>query len=431
MKFSLANKLLVSVLTTFIVVIMAVTIYNYKKTSEDTTELFKSIQQGALNASYTTINITMNIEAQQHLDFLRKQILALESVSDQGMRIAQQRAVLAETADLIKYAAAYVVFEKNGKALVEYNEEPKTAYRQDYEVVESGFDYRTRPYYTETKKKYLETKQLQGIVTPTYMSQNGKDKGKMLSTATAPLVDKNGEFLGVICLDIFVDDFQKRFVNFERPELPSMAIFITDAQGRIFSHKNPSSINHDKPLTIPEQTISEAVKKAPEGYAEYISTKGEKRLTYYKQFPFGWTIVVAATQDDFTDAVNRNLINSMIIALVLGVIGFCMLYIIIRKLIDPVNTIRKLLRDFFSFINYESTTPPVLSKKLANDEFGAMAAAIKQNIDRTKNNLDQDSKLVDEVVAIVEESKQGRFGKTTTLASALQRLQVPIPKPID
>ena len=226
MKFSLANKLLISVLSIFIIVIAAVTIYNYKKTSENTVELFRSIQQGALSASYTTINITMNIEAQQHLDFLRKQLLALESLPNQGERIAQQRAVLAETAELIKYAATYVVFEKDGKALVEYNEEPKAAFKDSYEVTESGFDYRTRPYYTETKKKYLETKQLQGIVTPTYISQNGKDKGKMLSTATAPLVDKNGEFLGVICLDIFVGDFQNRFVNFERPELPSMAIFI-------------------------------------------------------------------------------------------------------------------------------------------------------------------------------------------------------------
>ena len=418
MKFSLANKLLVWVLSIFIVVIAVVTVYNYKKTSQNTIELFRSIQQGALSASYTTINITMNIEAQQHLDFLRKQLLVLESLPNQAQRVAQQRAVLAETAELIKYAATYVVFEDSGRALVEYSGEPKSAFRGEYEATESGFDYRTRPYYTETKKKYLETKQLQGVVTPTYVSQSGKDKGKMLSTATAPLVGKNGEFLGVVCLDIFVDDFQKRFVNFERPELPNMSIFITDAHGRIFSHKNPASINHDKPLTAPEQAISEAVKKAPEGYVEYISTRGEKRLTYYKQFPFGWTIVVAATQSDFTDAVNSNLINSLWIAFVLGVIGLVVLYLIIKKLIGPANVIQKLLNEFFRFINHEVSTPPALRHKFAPDEFGAMAGAISANIERTRVNLEQDSKLVDEVVGIVEESKQGRFGRTTTLVSA-------------
>ena len=147
MRFSLANKLLISVLSIFIVVIATVTIYNYKKTSENTIDLFQSIQQGALSASYTTINITMNIEAQQHLDFLRKQILALETISDQADRIAKQRTVLAETAELIKYPAAYVIFEKNGKALVEYNEEPKAAFKHDYEAVEPGFSYLDRPYY--------------------------------------------------------------------------------------------------------------------------------------------------------------------------------------------------------------------------------------------------------------------------------------------
>lgn len=224
MKFSLVNKLLICVLSIFVVVIIVVTAYNYKKTSNDTINLFKSIQQGALSASYTTINITMNIEAQQHLDFLRKEILALESIPNQAEKIIAQRKALAETADLIKYAAVYVVFEDSGKTLVEYDQDPKIAYKQSYEVAPADFDYRKRPYYVETKKKYLATKQLKGIVTPTYKSQNGKDKGKLLSTATAPLVGENGEFLGVICVDIFVEDFQKRFVNFERPELPSMVI---------------------------------------------------------------------------------------------------------------------------------------------------------------------------------------------------------------
>ena len=60
MKFSLVNKLLICVLSIFVVVIIVVTAYNYKKTSNDTINLFKSIQQGALSASYTTINIMMN-----------------------------------------------------------------------------------------------------------------------------------------------------------------------------------------------------------------------------------------------------------------------------------------------------------------------------------------------------------------------------------
>ena len=416
MKFSVANKLLISVVLIFIIVIAAVTIYNYKKTSDNTIELYKSIQQGALSASYTTINITMNVEAQQHLDVLRRDLLALESIPNQAQRIQAQRSVLSETAKLVKYPGVFVVFE-NGDVLMEYDSE-KISYSQEYERVPPGFDYRQRPYYVQTKQKYLETKSLEGIVTPVYESAVGDHKGKRLSTATAPLVDKNGKFLGVICLDIFIDGFQGRFVNFERPELPSMVIFITSSDGRIFSHKDPESVNVDKPLSVSEKAILEAVKNSPEGLVEYLNTKGEKRLANYKQFPFGWTIVVAATESDFTDAVNTNLFHSMIIALVVGIIGLCVLYLVIRKLIDPVNAIQTLLNDFFKFINHESSHSPTLSKKLANDEFGAMAQAIDSNIQRTKQNLAQDSKLVDEVVVIVEESKQGRFGKTTTQSSA-------------
>ncbi|WP_104694071.1 HAMP domain-containing protein, partial [Helicobacter equorum] len=407
MKFSLGNKLLVCMLSIFVVVIATVTIYNYKKTSENTIELFQSIQQGALSASYTTINITMNIEAQQHLDFLRKQILALESISDQSERIVKQRTVLAETAELIKYSAVYVIFEKNGKALVEHNEELNAAFKRDYEVAEPGFNYLERPYYVQTKKKYLETKQLQGIVTPTYVSQSGKDKGKMLATATAPLVDKNGNFLGAICLDIFVDDFQKRFLNFERPELPSMAIFITDDTGRIFSHKNPNAINHDKPLTPVEKTVFDLTKKAPEGYAEFVNNLDQRRLAYYKQFPFGWTIVVAATQSDFTDAVNKSFITSVWIALILGALGLIVLYFIIKKFIGPVSVIQKFLHDFFKFINHEVSTPPVLRHKFANDELGFMAEAINQNIERTKHSLQQDKEAILEATETAKAVEDG------------------------
>ena len=46
MKFSLANKLLVWVLSIFIVVIAVVTVYNYKKTSQNTISFLGAFSKG-------------------------------------------------------------------------------------------------------------------------------------------------------------------------------------------------------------------------------------------------------------------------------------------------------------------------------------------------------------------------------------------------
>ncbi|TLE08442.1 chemotaxis protein [Helicobacter bilis] len=64
---------------------------------------------------------------------------------------------------------------------------------------------------------------------------------------------------------------------------------------------------------------------------------------------------------------------------------------------------------FFAYLNHESKTMdsiPLDSK----DEIGRMAKAIDENVKRTQDGLEKDSNLVRDVLGVVEEAKQGRFG---------------------
>ncbi|MDY5822951.1 MAG: methyl-accepting chemotaxis protein [Helicobacter sp.] len=64
---------------------------------------------------------------------------------------------------------------------------------------------------------------------------------------------------------------------------------------------------------------------------------------------------------------------------------------------------------FFAYLNHESKTMdsiPLDSK----DEIGRMAKAIDENVKRTQEGLKKDSNLVRDVLGVVEEAKQGRFG---------------------
>lgn len=64
---------------------------------------------------------------------------------------------------------------------------------------------------------------------------------------------------------------------------------------------------------------------------------------------------------------------------------------------------------FFAYLNHESKTMdsiPLDSK----DEIGRMAKAIDENVKRTQEGLRQDSNLVRDVLDVVAEAKEGRFG---------------------
>ncbi|WP_297447879.1 hypothetical protein [uncultured Campylobacter sp.] len=88
--------------------------YNYISSSSQISTLFRSIQKGILDASYTTIDITMNVEAKQHLNAVAEQIVALDKND-----VVAQRRVLMTTEELIKYPSMNIVYENDGKVILQ------------------------------------------------------------------------------------------------------------------------------------------------------------------------------------------------------------------------------------------------------------------------------------------------------------------------
>ena len=74
MKASLVTKIAATIVITFVIMISISAIMNYRNTIDDSAKVYHLLQESILKASYTTINITMNIEAEQHLKFLAEQL---------------------------------------------------------------------------------------------------------------------------------------------------------------------------------------------------------------------------------------------------------------------------------------------------------------------------------------------------------------------
>ncbi|WP_281651067.1 methyl-accepting chemotaxis protein [Helicobacter bilis] len=397
---SLSGKLTAGAVAIFSVIIVIISVFNFIKTKNDVTDIYQGIQAQALESAYRSIMITMGDEAQEHL-----RVLARDIVNTDRSNVVQQRIILNSASSLVKYPLMFIVYESDGKAILQdYDPNGTAKFSSDWEDI-GNVDLRQRPWYVETKAKQA------GIITPVYASEVGKYKGEMFATATMPLI-KNGKFIGVVGFDIGVNHFQERFQSFKNPELPSMSVFITDSSGAIFSHEDMEFVRSGLSKEV-EVTLKDALAKSKEGLIDYDLTLKNGQVVdkfgYYKQFPFGWTIVSTANKADYTEAINESLIQTIGLAIAMIALGAVAIFFLIRFFTNPINTIKDSLVAFFRYLNHEIKTAPKPLNINSHDEVGVMAHAINENIEKTKLGLEQDSKAVAQAVETAKTIEAGDF----------------------
>ncbi|MWV67607.1 methyl-accepting chemotaxis protein [Helicobacter saguini] len=400
---SLGSKLVICVTAIFVVIIASVSFFNYKKNTIEINDLYTGIQQVALAASYNTINISMGLEAKEHLHAIAKNILQIPRDD-----ILTQRAFLNQAMQLTGYPLIFVVYD-DGRGLMPSGNNTNL---NDWDKFST--DLRTRPWYVKTKSVGSND-----IAISVYKAVGGATDGKIVATATAPLME-NGKFVGVVAFDSDVEVFQERLNAFKRPQLPSLTTFIADDTGKIVSHENKNLINvgDNKPLTSVEQALQAKLKESKEGRIDYLSSNGYMKIGYYKQMPFGWTIVSTAEQHDYTDALNDNLFSSLLVAIISLLIGAAVIFVFIKWAIAPVTQIKNLLLGFFKYLNYESKEAPKLVTITSKDEIGDMAEAINRNITRTKEHIEQDNALVVNALQAIDAAKAGSATKRIDLSGS-------------
>ncbi|MCI7410821.1 cache domain-containing protein, partial [Helicobacter bilis] len=398
---SLSGKLTAGAVAIFSVIIVIISVFNFIKTKNDVTGIYQGIQAQTLESAYRSIMITMGDEVQEHL-----RVLARDIVNTDKNNVVQQRIILNSASSLVKYPLMFIVYEDDGKAILQnYNQHGTATFSPNWEDV-GGIDLRKHPWYVETKAKQA------GIITPAYVSEvGGKHKGESLATATMPLI-KNGKFVGVVGFDIGVNDFQARFSSFKNPRLPSMSVFLTDSSGAIFLHEDMDFVKSGLSKEV-EDALKDVLTKSKKGFIDYDLTLKNGQVVdkfgYYKQFPFGWTMVVTADKADYTEAINEILIQTIGLAIAMIALGAVAIFFLIRFFTNPINTIKESLVAFFRYLNHETKTAPQALKISTHDEVGIMAHAINENIEKTKLGLEQDSKAVAQAVETAKTIEAGDF----------------------
>ncbi|EAH7187539.1 methyl-accepting chemotaxis protein [Campylobacter lari] len=338
------------------------------------------------------------------LEKLSQAILKLpyDALNTQDKLMQNTGNLLKAVRDMNSYLAVYIA-QPNGELIV-----------SDPDSDSKGLDYgiygKADNYDATTREFYIEAKKKNGLyITPSYIDVT---TGFPCFTYAMPLI-KDGKFLGILAIDVLVKDLQNEF-----SELPGRT-FVFDQAYTVFASTDKSLIGGEKNPDI--VTVAKAYEKAGNyNIFNYTTQNGQDR--------FGICVKI----DDYTTCAGENIevieapalkiayIQTTIVIFT-SIASIILLYFIISYYLSPLQAIQTGLNSFFDFINHKTKDSAMIDVK-TNDELGAIAKAINENIIKTKNALEQDAKAVEQSVDTAKEIESGNLTARITAIPANPQL---------
>lgn len=199
-----------------------------------------------------------------------------------------------------KILKAFVVFKKIHPQLnAIYYGDKSGKFFKDPPKIRPGYDPRVRPWYKKAIK-FGKT-----IWTDVYIFATSNKPG---ITVAAPIADKDGEYIGVIGIDIILDELSEFLKQLKIGENGRVFIIETsgEAQGKILAH--PISAYILKPIKEKEKI-----------FTEYLETEGKEHTSKYfiksSSFDDGfrkWIIGIIVPKRDFQKDIDTVLYSTLL-----------------------------------------------------------------------------------------------------------------------
>ncbi|EQD89518.1 methyl-accepting chemotaxis (MCP) signaling domain protein [Helicobacter pylori SouthAfrica50] len=238
---------------------------------------------------------------------------------------------------------------------------------------------------------------------------------------TLPLTDKNQNTMGALNFFLNIDAFYTDVVGTNKSNT-----FLMGKDGRLLI--NPNHEIQDKILSAinPDKRVAKAVEyydKNEAGTLSYHSLSGNTE-TFLAIQPFDffedkgdnshhwrWAIGKYVNKSlVFQEATNTRYI--IITTLILGVLVLALLvFVIISNLVTKrISRVNNTLNDFFNLLNNPKNNHAIhLTPPNAYDEIGHMQASINENILKTQENIQADSKAIQNSIEVANFVESGDF----------------------
>ncbi|PPK57787.1 hypothetical protein B0F89_1441, partial [Malaciobacter marinus] len=119
----------------------------------------------------------------------------------------------------------------------------------------------------------------------------------------------------------------------------------------------------------------------------------------------------------------ESFLNTFLIILTLLIIVVLMVsfYFIAKSITKSINRFQEGLIGFFKYLNNETKNVELLDDS-KNDEISNMSKLINKNIEKTKNNIEEDKALILDVTQVATKIKEGHLNKQITASTSNESL---------
>ncbi|EAI4484201.1 methyl-accepting chemotaxis protein, partial [Campylobacter lari] len=230
---------------------------------------------------------------------------------------------------------------------------------------------RAQNYNATTRGWYRGAKEKNGM----YVSDVYVDAATNLPCLTYALpLYKDGQFIGVAGIDVLVEELQKKI---ER--IPGDVFIANDS--------NYAFVSSSKVYLGKVKNVETALGKYKEfgDFKPFMFTgqNGNDRLGICSKLD-KYSACIVTKMNLIEESSEKIAYTQAIIVIFTSIISVILLYFIISRYLSPLEKIQTGLNSFFDFINHKTKDSAMINVN-TNDELGAMAKAINENITKTKN----------------------------------------------
>ncbi|TXE89263.1 methyl-accepting chemotaxis protein, partial [Campylobacter volucris] len=266
-----------------------------------------------------------------------------EELNTQDKLMRNVGKILKSFRDAGDFLAVYIA-QTNGELIVS---DPDS----DSKGLEYGIYGKADNYDATTREFYIEALKKNGLyITAAYIDAT---TGLPCFTYAMPLY-KDNKLIGILAIDILVDDLQKDF-----SELPGNT-FVFDREHNVFASTDKKLLGEKNPDIL---TIGKSHQQTGDyNLFSYTSKNKEKKFAICTKID---EYTICASED--SELIERPALNiayiQTIIVIFTSIISIILLYFIISRYLSPLEKIQSGLNSFFDFINHKTKDSKLIDVK--------------------------------------------------------------------
>ncbi|WP_194145386.1 methyl-accepting chemotaxis protein [Helicobacter sp. MIT 05-5294] len=380
MKLSLNLKVTLSITLTAIIGFLIFGILQYQTTKTSTLQTEQKSYQGKLHSIQLLL-----------VSYISEKQTAINRLKDEIANHLDDEASIAKSLELVEktsgFNLVYFGVETSGRMMRSNG---------NHVFPESGYDPRKRSWYYDTKA------QNQSIVLNNAWLQASK---KLPVFGFGAPLQHNGSFYGVVSGDIALKPLNDYLESLQKGE--HYTIFATDPSGKIILSQNADEI-------LNQSEISKLlVEKSKNNTNQFIffEQEGEEKFGICSLNPLTqWNVCLVGEEKLLYKSIHENTTFLAISLLVFAIVLIVLINLFARKILSPIEVLRKGILDFFDYLHFKTTSVKLLHIN-THDELGEMAQTINANIKEIQTNLEKERTCVQETLKSLEYAKEGNFGR--------------------